>query len=310
MRYRQLGNSGLTVSVVGLGCNNFGARIDLDATRAVLDRAIDEGITLLDTADTYGNRGGSEEAIGAILGSRRDRVVLASKWGNDMGVGPDARGGRRYIRRAVEASLRRLRTDHLDLYQLHRPDPFTPISETLAALDELVAEGKVRYVGSSNFTAWQIADADWTARTTGTERMISAQNHYSLLAREAEGELLGACERFGVGLLPYFPLANGLLTGKFRRGEPLAEGTRMHGRSVSERTWDRIETLEAFAVERGHSLLELAFAGLLARPVVASVIAGATRPEQVSANVAAASWELSADDVTALDALAEGERGE
>ncbi|MHB8505696.1 MAG: aldo/keto reductase [Acidimicrobiales bacterium] len=293
MRYRQLGNSGLTVSVVGLGCNNFGGRLDLEASRRVIDAAIDHGVTLFDTADSYGNRGGSEEIIGQVLGSRRDQVVLATKFGNDMGSGDrEARGGRRYIRMAVEASLRRLRTDHVDLYQLHQPDRCTPVAETLAALDELVAAGKVRYVGSSNFSAWQVADAAWEARTSGLERFVSAQNHYSLLERDAEKELLPACERFGVGVLPYFPLANGLLTGKYRRGEPMPEGTRLSGRAIEDTTFDRIEALESFAKERGHSLLELAFAGLLAHPEVSSVIAGATRPEQVAANVAAGEWEL------------------
>lgn len=293
MRYRQLGDSGLTVSVVGLGCNNFGGRIDLEASRRVVDRALDLGVTLFDTADIYGNRGGSEEVLGEILGSRRDEVVLATKWGNEMGTGErEARGGRRYIRMAVEASLRRLRTDRIDLYQLHNPDPRTPIAETLAALDELVDEGKVRYVGSSNFTAWQVADADWTARSAGFERMISAQNHYSLLERGVEAELLPACRSFGVGVLPYFPLANGLLTGKYRRGEPMPEGARLSGREIEASTFDRIEALERFAGERGHSLLEAAFAGLLAHPEVASVIAGATRPEQVEANVSAGEWEI------------------
>jgi aryl-alcohol dehydrogenase-like predicted oxidoreductase len=304
MRYRQLGHSGLTVSVVGLGCNNFGGRIDVDASRRVIDAAIDAGVTLFDTADIYGNRGGSETAMGQILGSRRDQIVLATKWGNDMGTGAgEARGSRRYIRRAVEASLRRLQTDYIDLYQQHVPDPQTPVGETLAALDELIAEGKVRYAGSSNFSSWQVADADWTAKERGTERMISAQNHYSLLERRAEGELLGACERFGVGLLPFFPLANGLLTGKYRRGEPMPEGTRLAGREIDEATYDTLERLEDFAKQRGHTILELAFAGLLSRPVVSSVIAGATRPEQVQANVTAGEWELSGDDIAALDEL-------
>ncbi|HET9690032.1 MAG TPA: aldo/keto reductase [Acidimicrobiales bacterium] len=308
MRYRQLGTSGLTVSVVGLGCNNFGGRLDLDASRPVVDAALDAGITLLDTSNTYGNRGGSETILGELLEGRRDEVVLATKWGMDMGEGDGvARGSRRYVRMAVEASLRRLRTDRIDLYQLHRPDPLTPVAETLAALDELVKEGKVRYVGSSNFSAWQVADADWTARSAGTERFISAQNHYSLLERAAERELLPACERFGVGVLPFFPLANGLLTGKHRRGE-LAEGSRMAGRDVPERTWDTVEALTAFAEQRGHSILELAIGGLLASPVVGSVIAGATRPEQVRANVAAGEWELSADDRAALAELLAGRR--
>lgn len=301
MRYRQLGDSGLTVSVVGLGCNNFGGRIDLEASRGVVERALDLGVTLLDTADIYGNRGGSEEVLGAILGRRRDDVVLATKWGNDMGTGErEARGGRRYIRMAVEASLRRLRTDRIDLYQLHNPDPRTPIAETLAALDELVDEGKIGYVGSSNFAAWQVADADWSARSTGVERMISAQNHYSLLERSVEAELLPACRRFGVGLLPYFPLANGLLTGKYRRGEPMPEGTRLSGREIEASTFERIEALESFAGERGHGLLELAFAGLLAHPEVASVIAGATRAEQVEANVSAGEWDVGLEELGEL----------
>ncbi len=302
MRYRQLGNSGLTVSVVGLGCNNFGGRIDLDASRRVVDRAIDLGVTLFDTADVYGNRGGSEAVLGEVLGGRRDEVVIATKWGHDMGSGErEARGGRRYIRSAVEASLRRLRTDRIDLYQLHSPDPLTPIAETLTALDELVDEGKIRYVGSSNFVPWQVADADWTARTEGLERMVSAQNHYSLLERGAEVELLAACRRFGVGVLPYFPLANGLLTGKYRRGEPMPEGTRLSGREIEAGTFERIEALEDFARERGHSLLDLAFAGLLAHPEVSSVIAGATRAEQVEANVAAGEWDLPLDELAGLD---------
>ncbi|MGH9059395.1 MAG: aldo/keto reductase, partial [Acidimicrobiales bacterium] len=215
MRYRQLGRSGLTVSVVGLGCNNFGGRIDLDASRAVVDAALEEGVTLLDTSNTYGNRGGSETVLGEVLAGRRDQVVLASKWGMDMGEGPGtARGSRRYIHRAVEDSLRRLQTDHIDLYQLHRPDPLTPIDETLEALDDLVRSGKVRYIGSSNFASWQVADAEWVARTRHLTRFVSAQNHYSLLERGVEAELLPACEHFGVGVLPFFPLANGLLTGK------------------------------------------------------------------------------------------------
>ncbi len=303
MRFRQLGSSGLTVSVVGLGCNNFGSRLDVAASRRVIDAALDAGVTLLDTADTYGGKGGSESAIGEILGKRRERVVLATKFGSDMGDGERARGGRRYVRRAVDASLRRLKTDWIDLYQLHRPDPLTPVSETLSALDELVKEGKVRYLGSSNFAAWQVADADWIASDLKVERFVAAQNHYSLLERGAEAELLWACEHFGVGLLPYFPLANGLLTGKYRRGEPMPEGTRLAGKEIDDATFETIELLEDFARLRKHSLLDLAFAGLLAQPSVASVIAGATSPEQVAANVAAGDWELSTVDVAALGVL-------
>jgi aryl-alcohol dehydrogenase-like predicted oxidoreductase len=301
MRYRQLGRSGLTVSVIGLGCNNFGGRLDLDRTRAVVDAAIDAGVTLFDTADIYGNRGGSETLLGQVLPGRRDQIVLATKFGNDMGDGPGvARGSRRYIRRAIEASLRRLQTDYVDLYQLHTPDPRTPIAETLAALDELVDEGKVRYIGSSNLAAWQVADAEWTARTQGSERFISAQNHYSLLERSAEAELVPACEAFGIGVLPFFPLANGLLTGKYRRDEARPTGTRMEGRDISEATYARLDALQAFAAERDHTLLELAIGALASQPVVSSVIAGATRPEQVHANVAAGESDLDADDLTAL----------
>jgi aryl-alcohol dehydrogenase-like predicted oxidoreductase len=300
MRFRQMGTSGLTVSVVGLGCNNFGGRLDLDASRVVIDAAIDAGITLFDTSNTYGNRGGSESILGEVLGSRRADVVLATKWGMDMGEGDGvARGSRRYIRRAVEDSLRRLRTDWIDLYQLHRPDPLTPIDETLAALDELVKEGKVRYIGSSNFASWQVADAEWTARTKGTERFVSAQNHYSLLERDAERSLLPACEHFGVGVLPFFPLANGLLTGKHNRGE-LAEGSRMSGRTVSEPTWDTVEALDAFAKQRGHSLLEVAIGALAAQRAVASVIAGATKADQIAANVAAGDWVPTDEDLETL----------
>jgi aryl-alcohol dehydrogenase-like predicted oxidoreductase len=304
MRYRQLGRSGLTVSVVGLGCNNFGGRIDLEASRAVVDAALEVGITLFDTADIYGNRGGSETILGQLLQGRRDQVVLATKWGAAMGDGTVARGSRRYIRKAVEASLRRLQTDRIDLYQLHVPDPNTPMVETLAAVDELVKEGKVLYVGSSNLTAWQVADAEWLARTNGFERFISAQNHYSLLERDAEKELLPACEEFGVGVLPFYPLANGLLTGKYRRDQARPTGTRMEDREITEATYDRIEALDDFAKQRGHSLLELAISALASRPIISSVIAGATKAEQVKANAIAGDWELDADDLVALAELA------
>jgi len=304
MRYRQLGRSGCRVSVVGLGCNNFGGRIGPEASRAVVDAALDAGITLFDTADFYGEQGGSETILGEALQGRRDRVVLATKFGLDMGDGLGvSRGSRRYIRVAVEASLRRLRTDWIDLYQLHMPDPTTPMAETLGALDELVHEGKVRYIGSSNLKAWQVADAEWTARTAGTERFVSAQNKYSLLERAAEAELLPACEAYGIGLLPFYPLATGLLTGKYRRDQAMPEGTRLAGTTIPDATFDRLEALEHFAAERGHTLLELAVAALAARPAVASVIAGATRPEQVAANVAAGDWELSAEEQAQLWAL-------
>ncbi len=306
MRYRRLGNSGLSVSVVGLGCNNFGRRIGLDQTRAVVHAALDAGITLFDTADIYGE---SEDFLGEVLGSARADIVLATKFGMDMQgqLGPDwgARGSRRYIRKAIESSLRRLRTDWVDLYQLHAPDPSTPIEETLAALQELVGEGKVRYIGCSNFAAWQLADADWTARYRGASRFISAQNHYSLVERDVERELAPACEHLGVGILPFYPLANGLLSGKYRRGEDAPEGTRLAMRPewLTDRRFDRVEALEAYAEERGRSLLDVAIGGLAAQPAVASVIAGATKPEQVAANAAAGEWVPTAEDLKALNKL-------
>jgi aryl-alcohol dehydrogenase-like predicted oxidoreductase len=312
MTYRRLGVSGLVVSTVGLGCNNFGRKLDLDATRTVVDAAFDAGITLFDTADIYGTpHGNSEEFLGAALKGRRDDIVLATKFGMNMagsnGADHGARGARRYIVRAVEASLRRLDTEYIDLYQIHTPDPETPIDETIAALDDLVRSGKVRYLGNSNFAGWQIADADWTARTAGRTPFISAQNQYSLLHREVEDEIVPACERFGLGFLPFFPLDSGLLSGKYRRGEKPAEGTRLaqdrYQRWLDGADWDLIEALTAFGAARGHSLLEVAIAGLAARPAVSSVIAGATTAEQVHANAAAGAWELTADEVAALDQL-------
>jgi aryl-alcohol dehydrogenase-like predicted oxidoreductase len=306
MRTRRLGNSGLAVSVVGLGCNNFGRRLGVDETRAVVRAALDAGITLFDTADIYGE---SETFLGEVLGRERDDIVLATKFGMDLGgrLGPDwnARGSRRYIRKAVESSLRRLQTDWIDLYQYHAPDRLTPIEETLAALQELVEEGKVRYVGSSNFAGWQIADADWVAKTTGASPFISAQNHYSLLERDVEAEVIPACERFGLGMLPYFPLASGLLTGKYRRGEAAPAGTRLEGSrsALSDASFDRVEALEEYASVRGRSLLDVAIGGLAAMPAVASVIAGATKPDQVAANVASGSWNPSESDLAELVAL-------
>jgi aryl-alcohol dehydrogenase-like predicted oxidoreductase len=310
MTYRRLGNSGLVVSVIGLGCNNFGRKLDLDGTRAVVEAALDAGITLFDTADIYGTpHGASEEALGAALKGHRDEIVLATKFGMNMeglnGNDFGARGSRRYVTRAVEASLRRLDTDYIDLYQMHEPDPATPIDETLAALDDLVRAGKVRYLGNSNFAGWQIADADWTARAAGRTPFISAQNQYSLLHRAVEAEVVPACEHFGLGLLPFFPLDSGLLSGKYRRGERPAEGTRLslprYQRWLDGADWDKIEALTAYGAERGHSLLEVAIAGLAARPAVTSVIAGATSPEQVRANAAAGEWTLAVEDVAALD---------
>ncbi len=310
MNLRRLGDSGLKVSEIGLGCNNFGVRVDQAGTQAVVDAALEAGINLFDTADVYGEQR-SEVFLGAALAGRRQQAIIATKFGNPTGASPYQRGAsRRYVVEAAEASLRRLGTDYIDLYQLHRPDPDTPIDETLAALDDLVRAGKVRYVGASNFEGWRIADADWAARTAHRTRFVSAQNHYNLLRREAEVEVIPAAERFGLGLLPYFPLASGLLTGKYRRGEAPPEGTRLaaNGRRAEEAltpaNFDRLDRLQAFASARGKTLLDLAFAWLLARPVVSSVIAGATRPEQARANVAAAEWRLSAEEAAEIERLA------
>ncbi|GAA1648883.1 aldo/keto reductase [Kribbella alba] len=310
MEYRQLGDSGLTVSVVGLGCNNFGGRIDADQTAAVVTAAVDAGITLFDTADVYGGQPGlSETLLGQALGKRRDDVVIATKFGGDMrgDNGPDwgVRGSRRYIRKAVEASLRRLGTEWIDLYQLHVPDPVTPIEETLAALSELVAEGKVRYIGSSQFAGWQVVDADWTAKTAGLEHFISAQNRYSLLERDVEDDLIPACEHLGIGVLPFFPLASGLLTGKYKRDQGAPDGTRLANMPdrLAAADFDKIEALETFAAERDLTLLDVAIGGLAAQPAVGSVIAGATRPEQIEQNVAAGLWEPTPEDLAALDDL-------
>ncbi|MEU6074384.1 aldo/keto reductase [Micromonospora sp. NPDC047074] len=313
MTYRRLGDSGLVVSVVGIGCNNFGRKLDFEGTRAVVDAALDAGINFFDTADIYGEpQGGSEELLGRALKGRRDDVVVATKFGMDMhGLnGPDhgARGARRYVARAVEASLRRLGTDHIDLYQLHEPDPGTPIDETLAALDDLVRAGKVRYLGNSNFAGWQIADADWVASSAGRTRFVSAQNHYSLLERGVEAEVVPACERFGLGLLPFFPLANGLLTGKYKRDQAPPAGSRLAGggryaERLAAADWDTIEAIEAYAAERGLSMLQVAIGGLAAQPAVTSVIAGATTPEQVRSNAQAGTWQPTEADFDALRAI-------
>jgi aryl-alcohol dehydrogenase-like predicted oxidoreductase len=306
MTYQQLGPSGLTVSTVGLGCNNFGARMADEDVPAVVNAAIDAGITLFDTADVYGNVGGSESLLGEALGPRRAEVIIATKFGSDMrgANGPDwgARGSRRYIRIAVDNSLRRLGTDWIDLYQLHEPDPNTPIEETLAALTEIVAEGKVRYIGSSNLGGWQVIDADWTSRTSGFEAFISAQNEYSWLNRSAETELVPALEHTGQSLLPYFPLASGLLTGKYHRGQPPPAGTRLARNSarLDMADFDLIESIQAYAAERGLSMLQVAMGGLAAMPTVGSVIAGATSEEQVKQNVDAGLWVPSGDDLETL----------
>ena len=310
MRYRSLGESGLVVSVVGLGCNNFGGRLDLDATRTVVDAALESGVTLLDTADIYGQDAGSERLLGEVLGKRRDQVVLATKFGHqryDMGYGPaaGAKGGRAYIRRAVTESLRRLRTDYIDLYQLHTPDPVTPIEETIAALDELVKEGKVRYLGHSNLAGWQIADASHLAARSGRTPFISAQNHWSLLERGAEAEVVPAARHFGLGLLPYFPLANGLLTGKVRRGQPVPAGSRLAGRAgyVTDAKLDKVEALISWASAHGVAVLDVSIGGLAALPGCISVIAGATTAEQVKANATAGDWVPSAAELAEIDAI-------
>ena len=310
MQERNFGTSGLRVSLVGLGCNNFGGRIDLDAARAVVHKALDLGITLFDTADVYGSRGGSEEALGAILGERRKDIVLATKFGMPMDEAERLKGAsRRYILSAVEASLARLRTDWIDLYQIHRPDPLTPIEETLRALDDLVRQGKVRYVGCSNLPAWQVVEAQWTAHDRGLNGFVSAQDEYSLVVRDAERELIPALRAYGLGLLPYFPLASGLLTGKYKRGAPLPEGARLTymqplaERYMTEANWRAVEELEAFCAVRGRSLLELAFNWLAAQPVVTSVIAGATRPEQLEQNVRAMGWTLTPEELTDIDRI-------
>jgi len=313
MRYRQLGEDGPQVSVVGLGCNNFGGRIDRDGTRAVVAAAFDVGVNLFDTADVYGNRGGSETLLGEALVGRRDRIVLATKFGNPMSGDDEGgrRGSRAYIRSAIEASLRRLQTDWIDLYQYHRPDGVTPVEETLAALNELVDEGKVRFIGSSNFSAEQVEEAHRIARERGWARFVSAQNEYSFLEREAENELLPVCERLAIGVLPYFPLADGLLTGKYRRGKEAPEGSRLSGQPerLKDQAFDRIEALERYAEERGRRLLDVAIGGLAAQPAISSVIAGATKPEQVRENAAAGEWEPSEEDVAALRATLNGAGG-
>lgn len=310
MTYRHLGDSGLVVSTVGLGGNTFGARIDAAATRQVVHAALDAGVTLVDCAELYGSRPGeSEELLGAALQGRRDQVVLATKFGHPAGRvdAPEweSHGSRTAVRRALEGSLRRLGTDHVDLYQMHTPDPMTPVEETLGVLDDLVREGKVRYLGSSNFAAWQVVDADRAAEAIGTERFVSAQNAYNLLDRSAEVELVPACEHVGVGLLPYYPLASGLLSGKYRRGQAAPEGSRLSSPRMAGRLesadFDTVEALERFAGERGLDLLTVAVGGLAAQPAVGSIIAGATSVEQVLANVRAGLWEPTAEDLAELE---------
>jgi aryl-alcohol dehydrogenase-like predicted oxidoreductase len=307
MSYRNLGTSGLKVSVVGLGCNNFGMRIDEGAAAKVVDAAIELGVNFFDSADIYGS-GQSEKFLGSALKGKRDGVLIATKFAGPMGAGPNDRGGSRgWIRREVENSLSRLDTDWIDLYQMHMPDITTPIEETLSALDDLVREGKVRYIGCSNFTGWQVADAAWTARVNHLTPFVSAQNNYSLLERNVEREVVPACEKFGLGVLPYFPLASGMLTGKYRRGESAPQGTRlagpMGGRALTDSNFDKVEALEKVAAERGVTILHLAIGGLAAQAPVSSVIAGATSPEQIKANVEAGAWVPTQEDMAAINAV-------
>jgi aryl-alcohol dehydrogenase-like predicted oxidoreductase len=311
VEYRNLGRSGFEVSVIGLGTNNFGMRMDQDATQVVVDKAIDEGITLFDTADVYGGQGKSEEFLGKALGSRRQDVLVATKFASPMGEGPMKAGGsRHWIMNAVEDSLRRLGTDYIDLYQVHRPDPTTPLEETIRALDDLVTSGKVRYLGNSNFAGWQIAESHHLAKNNGWAPFISAQPQYSLLERNVEREVVPACNEYGLGVLPYFPLASGLLTGKYKRGEDAPEGTRLNSpmgeRTLTDRNFDKVEKLEEFAQGRGHTILELAFSWLVSQSHVGSVIAGATKPEQVEANAAAGSWKLDEEELAEVDQITRG----
>jgi aryl-alcohol dehydrogenase-like predicted oxidoreductase len=310
MQERNLGSSGLRVSMVGIGCNNFGGRIDLEATRRVVHKALDLGITLFDTADMYGDRGGSETCLGAVLGERRKDIVLATKFGMAMdNEGKLIGGSRRYTMRAVEASLKRLKTDWIDLYQLHQPDPRTPVEETLRALDDLVHQGKVRYIGCSNLPAWQVAMAQETSARLNLNAFVSCQDEYSLLVRNVvEPQLAAAIQHYRLGLLPFFPLASGLLTGKYHRnampqGARLTETKRWADRFLTDSNWPVVERLEAFATARGHTLLELAFSWLASRPYVSSIIAGATQPEQLEANVKAVGWTLTPEDIAQIDQI-------
>ena len=311
MQRRRLGRSGLEVSVVGLGCNNFGGnRIGLEASRRVIHKALDSGITLIDNADVYGNgnRGEGEEIVGACLGDRRKDIVLATKCGLPMDEAGTLKGAsRRYIMSAVEASLKRLRTDWIDLYYIHRPDPLTPIEETLRALDDLVRAGKVRYTGCSEFAAWQVVEAQWTARHHNLNHFITCQDPYNLLQRRVENTLLPAMQAYGLGLIPHTPLAAGLLSGKYRRNSPMPAGARLTrekrqaDRWASDANWEVVERLAVFCEARGRTLLELAMSWLASRPLVASIIAGATTPEQVELNARAVDWQLTPDDLAAID---------
>ena len=310
MEYRNLGSSGLRVSLVGLGCNNFGMRLDLEQTRAVVDRAFDLGITLFDTADMYGGRGGSETQLGKILGHRRKDIVLASKFGMAMSDdGTKIGASRRYIMSAVEDSLRRLKTDWIDLYQLHQPDPLTPLDETMQALDDLVTQGKIRYIGCSNLPSWQVVESQWISKSMGLNRFVSCQDEYNILNRNVEAELIPAMQKYGCGLLPYFPLASGLLTGKYKRTE-MPEGARLTDMPtfanrvyLTDENFDIVDNLNKFAHKTGHSILELAFGWMASRPTTASIIAGATKPEQIDANVAAVNWVLSQSEIDEVNKI-------
>ena len=310
MEYRNLGSSGLRVSLVGLGCNNFGMRLDLEQTRHVVDRAFDLGITLFDTADMYGGRGGSETQLGKILGHRRKDIVLASKFGMAMSDdGPKIGASRRYIMSAVEDSLRRLKTDWIDLYQLHQPDPLTPLDETMQALDDLVTQGKIRYIGCSNLPSWQVVESQWISKSMGLNRFVSCQDEYNILNRNVEAELIPAMQKYGCGLLPYFPLASGLLTGKYKRTE-MPEGARLTDMPtfanriyLTDENFDIVDDLNKFANKTGHSILELAFGWMASRPTTASIIAGATKPEQIDANVAAVNWVLSQSEIDEVNKI-------
>lgn len=308
MQYRQLGASGLQVSAIGLGANNFGRRVDAAGTEKVVHAALDAGVNMIDTSNSYGD-GLSEDFIGQALKGRRREAVLATKVSSRVSDGPNNAGNsRKHIYDQVDISLRKLRTDYIDLYQIHWWDPNTPIEETLRALDDLVSAGKIRYAGCSNFVAWQVCESHWTARTLGISGFVSMQPHYSMLYRKPEEEMIPFCEKYGIGILPYYPLENGFLTGKYRRGQPAPDGTRLSENdrgALTGRNFDILEALEAFASERGHTILELAFAWLLASPMVSSVIAGATRPEQVQANAAVAGWSLTTEDMEEVNSILE-----
>lgn len=303
MEYNVLDGTDIELSRVGLGCNNFGRIIGVEETRSVVDAALEVGVNHLDTADIYGAEGASERALGEVLANRRDKVVLASKAGMDLGEGWTSRGSAEYMRFSVERSLKRLATDWIDVYYFHQPDPTTHIAETLGALDEMVKEGKIRAIACSNFSEEQLREADEVARDQGTARFVAVQNEYSLLKRDDERDVLPTCRELGISYIPYFPLANGLLTGKYRRGQGAPSGARLEGEQIDDETFDRVESLERFAEERGHSLLDLAISGPASREEIPSVIAGATTPDQVRANAAAGSWDLAVEDLEAVAQL-------